>query len=43
MSDKRRRGILHAVMDKSGADALIETFRSKGSIVYREKDSSKSS
>jgi|GEM_PF-1952192 len=37
MGREKRRRILEAVMDESGADAMIECFWTKGSIVYKEK------
>lgn len=37
MSRAKRRSVLEAVMEEMGADALIECFWTKGSLIHKNK------
>lgn len=37
MSNKKRKKIIENVLDESDAEALIEFFWTKGSIIYKDK------
>lgn len=37
MSREKRRQVLEAVMEETEADALVECFWTKGSLIYKDK------